>query len=279
MPDSATLAILRDVAALTVTAMVLGIGAYGLLRMVRPGIAWNEGGNVVARPYAIADIYMAAIIGTMMLMGLGGQDDPAKLDAAPTLSLILINVVFMLAMCVLLLLYLMVMRGMNPAELFGLRRLSVGRAAGRALLYIFPLYIVVAFVAALMAHWMKDVWPDVQPQDAVKAFKTAESLPVKVVMGIAAVIVAPLVEETVFRGFIYGVLKRYTDGWFAAVCSASLFAIVHMHMASFVPLFVLALGLCAAYERTGSLLVPMWMHAFFNGVSTILLLLYPGGLS
>lgn len=111
----------------------------------------------------------------------------------------------------------------------------------------------------------------------MKAFKTAGSLPAKIMMGVAAVIVAPLVEEIVFRGFIYGVLKRYTDGWFAAVCSASLFAIVHMHVGTLIPLFVLALGLCAAYERTGSLLVPMGMHAIFNGASTTFLLLYPDG--
>jgi membrane protease YdiL (CAAX protease family) len=166
---------------------------------------------------------------------------------------------------------------MSPAELFGLRRLSIAKAAGIALLGIIPLYIVVALVAAVVTSWAKDVWPDIQPQDAVKAFKTASSPSLKAMMGIAAVIVAPLVEETVFRGFIYGVLKRYTDGWYAAVCSAALFAIVHMHVGSLVPLFVLALGLCAAYERTGSLLVPMGMHALFNGVSTTFLLLYPHG--
>ena len=140
-----------------------------------------------------------------------------------------------------------------------------------------PLYFIVMIVAAAVTHWARDIWPDIQPQDAVKAFNTAGGLPLKAMMTVAAVVVAPLVEETVFRGFIYGVLKRYTDGWFAAVCSASLFAAVHVHVGSFVPLFILALGLCAAYERTGSLLVPMWMHAFFNGVSTTLILLYPDG--
>jgi uncharacterized protein len=277
MPDSATLAVLRDVASLTVIAMMLGIVAYGGLRLIRPGIVWGQSGNVDARAFSLPDIYVAVMLGMIMLWGLDGQGDASKSASDLSLSLILLNMVFMLALCVLLLLYVVILRGMSPAELFGLRRLSFAKAAGIALIAIIPLYMVVSLVAAAVTWWAKDVWPDIQPQDAVKAFKTASSPSLKATMGIAAVIVAPLVEETVFRGFIYGVLKRYTDGWFAAVCSALLFAIVHMHVGSLVPLFVLALGLCAAYERTGSLLVPMTMHALFNGVSTTLLLLYPHG--
>ena len=276
MPDSATLAVLRDVASLTVMAIALGFIAYGWLRMNWPGLDWNRRGRVSAGSYSLPDIYVAAMLGMILLYGLDGQPEAGK-AADPSLSMVLLNVVFMLALCVVLLLYLVILRGMSPAELFGLRRLSVIKAGGIALLAIIPLYVVVSIVAVAVAWWAKDVWPNLQPQEAVKAFKTAGGLPLKVMMGVAAVVVAPLVEETVFRGFIYGVLKRYTDGWFAAACSASLFAAVHMHVATFVPLFVLALGLCVAYERTGSLLVPMWMHALFNGVSTTLLLLFQDG--
>lgn len=275
MPDSATLAVLRDVASYLVVAVASGFAAYGVLRAVRPALAWNEHGTVVAQPYSLADIYMAVLLAVTLLSNLGGA--PAGNEAASdaTFQGLLLNIVFMLALCVVLLLYLVLLRGLNPAELFGLRRLSVPGAAVRAFLFIIPVYVLVALVAAIVAHAAQGVWPDNGPQDVVKAFRAAKDLPLRVVMGITAVIVAPLVEETVFRGFIYGVLKRYTDSWFAALCSASLFALVHMHVGSFVPLFVLALGFCAAYERTGCLLVPMFMHAFFNGTSTALLWIIP----
>jgi membrane protease YdiL (CAAX protease family) len=93
----------------------------------------------------------------------------------------------------------------------------------------------------------------------------------RVIMAVAAVIVAPLVEETVFRGFVYGVVKRFTDPIFAAIVSSALFALAHFHLGSAVPLFVLALGFVGAYERTGSLLVPMLMHALFNAISLVAL--------
>jgi membrane protease YdiL (CAAX protease family) len=92
-------------------------------------------------------------------------------------------------------------------------------------------------------------------------------------MALAASVFAPVTEELMFRGVIYGVFKRYTDTWFAALITALLFATVHMHVASFVPLFVLALSLIAAYEFTGCLLVPMAMHAIFN---TLMLLAMMG---
>lgn len=274
MPDSATLAVLKDIVSLIVIAVTLGIAAYGVLRVARPALAWNEGGIVIARHYSVADIYVAVLIGSFLLGGLSGS--LADESTGATFQMLLLNIIYMLSLCVVLLLYLVVFRGLNPTELFGLHRLTPLRAAWRALLTIIPLYVVVCIVAAAVGHVTRDFWPDSGPQDVVKAFRSARNMPVRVMMGITAVVVAPLVEETVFRGFIYGVLKRYTDGWFAALCSAALFAVVHMHVGSFVPLFVLALGFCVAYERTGCLLVPMFMHAFFNGASTTLLWMFPG---
>jgi membrane protease YdiL (CAAX protease family) len=78
------------------------------------------------------------------------------------------------------------------------------------------------------------------------------------------VVVAPAAEETIFRGYLYGVLKRYTGGLAAAVLSAALFAAMHLSLSSLPALFILALCFTLAYEATGSLLVNIFMHAFFN---------------
>ena len=44
---------------------------------------------------------------------------------------------------------------------------------------------------------------------------------------------------------------------------------VHQHVGSLFPLFLLAIGLAVAYEATGCLLVPIFMHATFNGISLL----------
>jgi TRAP-type C4-dicarboxylate transport system substrate-binding protein len=72
-------------------------------------------------------------------------------------------------------------------------------------------------VAIGTTHWLKEVWPDLQPQQLVETFQTSNNLGIKVLVVLAAVVIAPLAEETLFRGFVYGVLKRYTDAPFAAL--------------------------------------------------------------
>ena len=270
---------LRDVASVTVLAVALGMAAYGALRKLQPERAARLGGRVIAAPYSVIDLCGVALLCIILLGGLMSEHESLP-DEKLGLQSLLVNLVFMLGLCLCLLLYLGVMRGQNPAELFGLRRLSVHAAARQALAYIIPLYILVGFITYLILHHvLKDAWPEAGPQEMVKTFHGATDPAMRVLMAVAAVIVAPLVEETVFRGFIYGTLKRFTDGWFAALCSAALFSIVHLHIGSAVPLFVLALGFCLAYEHTGSLLVPVFMHAFFNGTSLVLMMLFPNAAS
>ena len=81
---------------------------------------------------------------------------------------------------------------------------------------------------------------------------------------VLAVVLAPLCEEFIFRGLVFGGLRRSTGLLPAMVLSAALFAIVHPPV-SMLPVF--ALGLCTAwvYERSKGLLAPMLVHAVYNG--------------
>ncbi len=78
-----------------------------------------------------------------------------------------------------------------------------------------------------------------------------------------AVIAAPVFEEFIFRGLIFGGLRRSFGLWPATLVSAALFAVMHPAL-SMIPVFIL--GACAAlvYERTRSLLAPMLLHAVYN---------------
>jgi hypothetical protein len=94
---------------------------------------------------------------------------------------------------------------------------------------------------------------------------TAQSLAQRIEFLTLAVVAAPLFEEFIFRGLIFGGLRRSWSPVVAALASAGVFAIVHPPL-SMVPVF--ALGFCAAlaYERTGALLAPMLAHALYNGL-------------
>jgi len=86
-------------------------------------------------------------------------------------------------------------------------------------------------------------------------------------IAVTAVLAAPVVEELVFRGVALPLLARCSGGGLAVLASSALFACVHFHLPSVVPLFVLAVLLSMAYLFSGSLTVPVVMHALFNAWS------------
>jgi uncharacterized protein len=113
-----------------------------------------------------------------------------------------------------------------------------------------------------------------QKQAIVEMFSESSTLEQRILIIVLAVSLAPLAEEFIFRFFMYGVMKRYFGKVVAVLASALLFAAVHAHLPSFAPLFVLGSCFAIAYEWSGSILVPMMMHALFNAI-TLTALAFP----
>jgi CAAX protease family protein len=111
-------------------------------------------------------------------------------------------------------------------------------------------------------------------QPIVEMFSESSTLQQRIIIIVLAVSLAPVAEEFIFRFFMYGVAKRYVGRVFGVVASALLFAAVHGHLPSFAPLFVLGACFAIAYEWSGSILVPMTMHALFNA-TTLTALAFP----
>ncbi len=88
-----------------------------------------------------------------------------------------------------------------------------------------------------------------------------------------AVITAPVVEEVVFRGVFLPAVARRNGMAAAIVITSMLFALIHGHPPAVLPLFTVGAFLSVSYLYTGSLLVPVLMHAVFNAVNLGALLL------
>jgi membrane protease YdiL (CAAX protease family) len=95
---------------------------------------------------------------------------------------------------------------------------------------------------------------------------------VGLVMLVIAVVIAPVVEETLYRGILFPALQGNMSGWAAAVLSGALFASVHGQV--FVLLLFTILGTLFAYLywRMRSLWASTVAHAVFNGASTVIVL-------
>lgn len=90
------------------------------------------------------------------------------------------------------------------------------------------------------------------------------------------VILAPIVEEVVFRGVLLPALSSRLGRWAGTALSSAAFAAVHLYAFSIPPIFVLAVLLAVSFIRTRSLWVPIVAHALFNGIGIGLVYLARG---
>jgi uncharacterized protein len=88
---------------------------------------------------------------------------------------------------------------------------------------------------------------------------------------------APLVEETFFRGILYGALRRRYGVAAGVIFSAAIFASLHPQVPlGFLPIFVLGALLAGLYEWRRSLIPGMLFHGVHNGILFLLLtILFP----
>jgi membrane protease YdiL (CAAX protease family) len=98
---------------------------------------------------------------------------------------------------------------------------------------------------------------------------------------VSLVVLPPLVEETVFRGFVYSGLKTKLKPIVAALATSALFAMAHLEFGSGKPLlwvagidtFTLSLVLCYLREKTDSLWPGILLHALKNSIAFVSLFL------
>ena len=247
--------------ALLLACLPVGLIVYArLVLYVR-----RKGGRVRTDGIALPDAMVAAVLVgflvqlTVKMLMRGTAAEPPKITADQVLP----NVVVFLGVFTLLLAFLY-SRRVDVPRFFGLRGLKAGRALVLALGFIVSAYPLLLLVGAIT---QTKLGGKAVEQDLVGIFREAVSqmnVRALVAIAIAGAITQPVVEEVFFRGYFYVVGKRYFGGIASAVGTSALFAAVHLNLTAFPALFVLALCLTLAYEVTGSILVPIGMHALFN---------------
>jgi hypothetical protein len=85
-------------------------------------------------------------------------------------------------------------------------------------------------------------------------------------------VIAPLAEETIFRGFIYGWLRRRLPIIPAVLVSAAVFSAAHLVLVLALPLFGVGVILALLYEYSDSLIPGAIVHSLFNLVGIIAIL-------
>ena len=168
-------------------------------------------------------------------------------------------------------------RRLSPARAFGISSKDVPANVAMGIMFYLatvPLYV---FCSAVYLNVLDMVGYRVEPQEVLELLIDAGQPGwLRSHLVLLALFAAPLVEEVLFRGIALPVLLRRFRPASAIFLASLLFALLHFHIPSIVPLFVIATAFSLGYIHSGSLLVPIVMHALFNTVSLIATLLLKG---
>jgi uncharacterized protein len=248
--------------AAVIPALFLAAGVYiyaALVRQISVGVVEPSASPV--RGFGWPEAVLATVLVLIFVNGIAASAS-RNAGSIQTRDL-LANAVFSIGLLLFIAAFLR-LRRLDLNLLGGFSKIGFGRAAatgGILLLAAYPLVLLAEVVTQKLAHGT------LEKQGIIELFIASSSLEQRILIILLAVTVAPLAEEFFFRFFLYGVLKRYFGRGIGVVASAMLFAAVHAHLPSFAPLFVLGICFTIAYEWSGSLLVPMTMHALFNALA------------
>ncbi len=226
------------------------------------------GADAPARRFGFPEAILAALLILFLLLNIGASiSRPSIQFSAQSLVANLLFTVFV----VLVVVTFLHLRGFDIGTLGGFLRINFVRVVATGAILLFFAYPLVLLCDVITQRLFGG---GSSRQSIVEFFSGSRTIEQRIVIIIFAVAIAPMVEEFLFRFFIYGVLKRYFGWLLGVIFSALLFAAAHAHFPSFVPLFVLGSCFAIAYEWSGSILVAMAMHSLFNSV-TLTALAFP----
>lgn len=136
------------------------------------------------------------------------------------------------------------------------------------LLWQVPLIMAAgAVTAAVVAGGLLQQGPP--PDDRLDVVAASAAWPTVIGVLLAAAVVAPLLEEVLFRGLLFRSIARTLPTTAAAIISSAVFAAAHIVPAVMPYLFVVGLGCCWLYARHRTLWAPIVLHAVNNTLVTI----------
>jgi membrane protease YdiL (CAAX protease family) len=224
--------------------------------------------DLLGLPEMLAGTLIMALLAVTLIARTVGS--PAPPSSLPLDRLLLDNMANM-ALPALAIIILVLARGGSLGAVFGVRKVGLFRALITGV-FLALLALPLTYGAKAITVWLTA--SQEAPQALVQKFNSAVTGGDTRLVGLIALsacVIAPMTEEVLFRGTFYPMLARSFGRGPAAIVAALLFGLVHDTFTDVPGLTVLALCFTLAYELTGSLLVPMFMHATFNSLSLLVM--------
>jgi len=161
----------------------------------------------------------------------------------------------------------LMLRGLGPGPEGGwlqFRWQPLGLNLRRAL----KVFLIALPLVSLVGWMQAQIWGDPGGSNPLlELVLKSHNLPALACFGFTAVVLAPLFEETIFRGVLLPVAGRELGNGWGVLISAAVFGVAHLSLGELPPLFVLGLGLGWLRLSSGRLGACVLMHALWNGLT------------
>jgi len=159
---------------------------------------------------------------------------------------------------------------------FGLNAKTIHKDFFAAFLNLLSIWPIVMLMIILTTFLGKLIWGqefEMQQHQELELITAYSELPVRVLIIITAVAVVPAFEEMLFRGLFQTMLRSFLGkAWLSIIISSGLFTAAHYEPTHWPALFALSVCMGYAYEKSGSLFRPIFIHSLFNATSIIAVL-------
>jgi membrane protease YdiL (CAAX protease family) len=242
------------------------VSVYIYISLIRQiGARTSEPSGSPAKGFGLPEAILAGALILFLLLNITASVSRPSVEISA--RNLLANLLFTMFVVLFIMAFLQ-FRRFDVSSLAGFFKIGFVRALSTGTVLLLAAYPLIS-LANMIAQGL--FGGDSSRQNIVELFSGSHTIEQRIMIIVFAVAVAPVVEEFLFRFFLYGVIKRYLGSFLGVTVNALLFAAAHAHFPSFVPLFVLGSCFTIAYEWSGSILVAMTMHSLFNSVTLIVL--------
>jgi len=182
---------------------------------------------------------------------------------------------------------------------FGLNVKTIVKDFFAAFVNLLTVWPLITAAIILTMFFGEHIWGQeyqMQQHQELKLMTEYPQLPLRILIVVVAVVIASLFEEMIFRGLFQTTIRSYLEArgsnagfrlkpavggamldtrrgsgkaWLAILISSGLFTTIHANTGHWPALFVLGICLGYAYEKSGSLIRPIFIHSLFNAASII----------
>ena len=157
------------------------------------------------------------------------------------------------------------------------RELGIQRSLSWQDFLLAPFAIVGYLLLSVGLVWLATVfmpWIDFEQEQNV-GFDQLASRYEYILAFLTLVVIAPIAEELLFRGYLYGKVRRIMPMWLGVLLISIAFGAAHGQWNVAIDTFALSVAMCCLREYTGTIWAGVLVHMIKNGLAYFVLFVAP----